>query len=659
MRYKFTVIFYTFLITVASVVTGQAQSERKAKRLFESFDYSLAIEEYQKVLTKKEPTVEIAQQLAEAYRLTSRTQQAENWYARVIKFPNPEPVNIFNYAEMLRANGKYAEARTQYTNYAAKVPADAATANALIEAVDRALQWLQKPASAQVNLVKELNSGNADFSPAYYKDGIIFTSDRSTGEKDEKIYGWTGRPYLKLFSSTKTGDTTYSSPTILPQSINGEYHNGPAILPADNNRMYFTRTKQVRKKSKYVNNDPTSWVRPANASDFINRLEIYFADRKGTEWENLTAFPYNNVEEYSVGHPTLSPDEQLLYFASDMPGGSGETDIYYCEKQSDGSWGKPVNAGPVINTAGKEEFPAFGPDGTFYFASDRHPGFGGLDIFSAKGARASWTNVANMYAPLNSSKDDYGILIDSTGKAGLFSSNRSSDIGTADIFSFRLLQKPAIIAVTTLERKQATVKTKVTLVPLPEVRLKLTRQNLTDSTIALSDVNGKHNFSVTRGFNYTVVGSKELFLTQSKVVAVDTTSQSDTVRVELIFDRSDLNKPIVLENIYFDLDKYNIRPDAAAELDKLVQVLKDNPRIRIEMGAHCDSREGLGYNQILSENRAKATVNYLVSKGIRRNRLTARGYGETRPINRCTDGVQCSEAEHQMNRRTEFRIIGR
>jgi outer membrane protein OmpA-like peptidoglycan-associated protein/tetratricopeptide (TPR) repeat protein len=656
MKYHYKTFILISLISVLAAFPARAQKELKqANRHYDNFEYTLALDYYQRAIAKKQPTLESAQRMADAFRLTDRTSEAENWYAEVLKFPHPHPVNIFYYAEMLRANGKYAEARAQYLQYATKAPAEYAQANKMVEAVDKAMEWLKRPPSAEVNLANGLNSPNADFSPTFYKDGIVFTSDRSTGQKDESIYGWTGRPYLKLYASTKTGEDTWSPPALIQTAVNAKYHNGPAVATTDNKTLFFTRTNMVPKRGNNINNDPTNWAKAPLGSDYINRLEIFSAEQQGTEWVNIKPFPYNKVAEYSVGHPALSPDGKILYFASDMPGGLGETDIYYSEKKSDGSWSKPVNAGPAINTPGKEVFPALAADGTFYFSSDRHPGFGGLDIFSAKGSRSDWRQVTNMYAPLNSAKDDYGIMPDATGRAGFLSSNRASSTGTADIYTFRLLLKPSVIAVTTLERKQDN-KIKTQLVPLQDVRLRLSQPKSPDSTIALTDFKGHYNFDVKKGFTYKIVGAKDGFLTQSGVVPVDTTSKSDTLHITLTFDRNIVNRAIVLENIFFDLDKYNIRPDAASELDKLVQVLKDNPKIKIEMGAHCDSRESPEYNQLLSENRAKATVDYLVSKGISRGRLTAKGYGETRHVNRCYDGVSCSEEEHQQNRRTEFKI---
>jgi len=656
MNYKFTLILLLSLLVAFGSTPASAQSElRKANRFYDSFEYALALAQYEKVAPKKEPALEMAERMAHAYRLTDNTARAEEWYAKVLQFPKANPENIFYYAKMLRTNGKYAEARNQYVSYGGRVPAQMAKANKMIAAVDKAILWQKRPPSAVVNLAEGLNSGNADFGPAFLDNGLVFASDRSTGDKNEKIYGWTGRPYLKLYTSTKAGNNTWSKPTLITTAVNAEYHNGPATATSNNKTLFFTRTNLVRVKDPNINNDPTNWVVKPLASDYVNRLEIFSVERQGNEWVNVKPFAYNKVTDYSVGHPALSPDGNLLYFASDMPGGQGETDIYFSEKQADGSWGRPVNAGTVINTSGKEEFPAFGPDGTLYFASDQHPGFGGLDIFSAKGARADWKEVRNMYAPLNSAKDDYGMMMDATGEEGFFSSNRGSQNGTADIYTFRLIKKPAILVVTTLESRR-NAKGRTTLTPLPGVRLRLKPQNPADSVIALSNAKGRHNFEVKKGFVYGILGTKEFYLTQSAVVPVDTTSKSDTVRVTLTFTRNKRDNIVALDNIYFDLDKYEIRPDAALELDKVVQLLKDNPRLNIEMGSHCDSREAEGYNQKLSENRARATVNYLISKGINPKRLTAKGYGETRLVNDCYDGVSCSEEEHQRNRRTELKI---
>ncbi|WP_181306665.1 OmpA family protein [Rufibacter sp. XAAS-G3-1] len=645
-----------------SVALSGCQTTRKADRLYENYDYALAIEEFQEVFAKKTPDLQGAQRLADSYRLTGRTVQAEQWYAKVVAMPEADPINTYYYAEALRSNGKYFEAKTQYQEYAIKVPAEAAKAHAKAQATDAALKLLEEPPTAIVVNETQINSGNSDFSPTVYEDGILFTSDRggSMGNAkaiDAGAYGWTGRPYLQMFYAQRNQDSTWQPPTLASATLNSVYHDGPAVLDSGNTTLYFTRTKMVKKVPENANMDPTSWVVEPIENEYVNRLEIYSARRNGSAWAGVKPFKYNKVDEYSVGHPAISPNGQVLYFVSDQPGGYGETDIYFSEFQSDGSWSQPVNAGNTINTSGKEMFPGFDQAGNLYFSSDMHPGLGGLDVFKAKGSRTTWTTPENLRTPINSPKDDFGMVFmrgAGNSLAGYLSSNRDSNNGTDDIYSFKLLSN-AVLLVTTLERVQVKGKNSINQ-PLADVRLKLTPQNTADSTVAFSDRNGEYKFGVMKGSTYDLKGEKFGFLTQSALVAIDTVNLADTTRVTLIFDKSQREQTIAVENIYYDLDKWNIRPDAALELDKLVRMLKDNPSIKIELGSHTDSREGHGYNQILSERRAQSAVEYLVSQGIARNRLTWKGYGETKLKNRCADGVECTEDEHQMNRRTEFKI---
>ena len=658
MKYTYTkAIFLFWVMLSSSLLRVQGQSAlRKANHYFDSYKYALAVEEYKKTIAQQEPTLKVTQRLADANRLNNQSVAAESWYAATLKFAEADPINIFYYAQMLHTNGKYEEAKVQYRQYAEKVPAEALRANQLAELCDQAQRWLKLPPAAEVIPAKELNSLHADFSPVAFQGGILFTSDRSVAtntKKKEKIYGWTGRPYLKLFSSSSKNGT-WTAPVPVAGAVNAEFHNGTAALTADAKTLYFTRTNLVKIKNKNANPDPTSWVENPLTTNFVNRLEIYSAEYQSGKWINVKPFAYNKVQEFSVGHPVLSPDGDLLYFVSDMPGGFGQTDIYYCERMGDGSWSKPVNAGNTINTGGRELFPAFNQQGLLYFASDGHPGFGGLDLFSAQGERATWSKVSNLKAPINSSRNDYGIMIDSTGHTGLFSSDRYSEEATADIYNFSPLQQPAVLAVTTVERVAGQTG-KYTMPPLRNVRLRLNLPNGHDSVVVMTSTKGLSYFNIRKNNKYPLLGTKASFLTQATTVQVPATA-GDTVKITLVFDRIQTNIAINLENIYFDLDKWDIRADAAGELDKLAMTLLANPRVKIEMGSHCDSREGNGYNQLLSELRAEATVNYLASKGVDRSRLTARGYGETQPVNHCVDNVYCSELEHQLNRRTTFKI---
>lgn len=660
MNYKYTPLCFIVaaMIGFAPAANGQS-SLRKANKYYENYEFALALQEYQKAVQKRSPELETAKRIADAYRMTRQTQQAENWYGKVVSMAGRDPMNLYYFADALRSNGKYKEAKEQYMAWGEEMPEKAEQAQDLIQATATAEKWLNQPGVAKVELAQGLNvNGFSDFSPvAYGQSGILFTSDRGvrTGKDEAAIFGWTGRPYLQLFTAEQNEQGAWGSPMALQDVINTDYHNATAAADAAGNTLYFTRTQAVAKKVK-TNADPTSWVKPTaeEEKEYVNRLEIFMAEKQGGTWGNIKPFAYNKVDAYSVGHPALTPDGNVLYFASDMPGGMGDTDIYYTKRNADGSWGEPVNAGATVNTPGRESFPYVDADGKLYFASEGHMGMGGLDIFSAEGEQGNWLAVRNLGYPVNSARNDYGIMFTVPGEKGLLSSNRDSQNGTDDIYSFTILNKPVVLAITTLERKQNSSKRTVQEI-LPSSRIVIAQENSQDSTVIVTDERGKYFLDARKGNTYSFTGEKEGFLRMHTMTQVPT-SAPDTVAVNLLFDKNELDKSIVLENIYYDLDKWEIRKDAAKELDKLVLLLKRNPRLQIELSAHTDSRESKIYNQILSERRAEAAVDYLVSHGIDKKRLTAKGYGKTRLVNKCADGVRCSEAEHQLNRRTEFTI---
>lgn len=644
------------MLGFSPAVQGQS-SLKKADKHFENYEFALALPVYKEAIQKRKPDLPTVERIATAYRLTRQNQEAELWYGKVVAMPGRPPMNLFYYAEALRSNGKYQEAKEQYMLWGEEMPEHADRAQQLMEATDLSLRLMKQPAVAEVTQLPGLSvPGASDFSPAVYgNNGIIFTSDRGVSKdgKDPKVYGWTGRPYLQLFIAQEISEGTYGRPQPLQDVINSDFHNATASAAKEGGKLYFTRTKMVPALGN-VNADPTSWVEKNENQNLINRLEIYSADRQGGNWTNIQPFEYNKVEEYSVGHPAISPDGQVLYFVSDMPGSLGDTDIYYSLRKADGSWGAPVNAGPVINTSGRESFPYVDADGKLYFASDGHVGMGGLDIFSAEGERGNWRTVKNLGYPINTPQNDYGIMFTEPGKRGLLSSNRDSQNGTEDIYSFNILKKPVVLAITTLGRYQNKLRQTVQD-PLPNTRILMSQQNSKDSTVVITDEKAQSFVDARAGNAYTFAGSKIGFLKMVSSIDIPDTAP-DTVQVALLFDKNEVEKAIVLENIYYDLDKWDIRPDAAKELDKLVTLLKNNPAVEIEMGSHTDSRESHKYNQLLSDRRAQAAVDYLVSKGIERNRLTAKGYGKTRLVNKCADGVECPEEEHQKNRRTEFTI---
>ena len=416
----------------------------------------------------------------------------------------------------------------------------------------------------------------------------------------------------------------------------------------------------VKVSKRPMNADPTSWYDYSSFKDYTNRWEIYSARYNNGKWQDLKAFAYNNPDKYSVGHPALSIDGNILYFASDMPGGYGGTDIYFSIKQKDGSWSVPKNAGSKINTAGKEAFPTIDKEGTLYFSSDGLPGMGGFDIFSSTGSKDEWSDPVNLKYPMNSPKDDFYVYFTETGKSGYFSSNRDGGKGEDDIYYFSPTPRPipevpkTLVIAGIVKEKNEDNSTSI----LKGANIKIDDMTSNALVSLVSNEQGKFYSKADCGDAYEIIASKDEYFTKSKSIKATCTTLHDTVFVELILDKIIINKPIVLKNIYYDFDKWNIRSDAAFELDKLVTILNDNPQIKIELGSHTDCRGSNEYNQVLSQKRAESAVAYIISKGIDVGRITARGYGESVPVNKCVDGVSCTEDEYQLNRRTEFKVTG-
>ncbi|WP_237586586.1 OmpA family protein [Pontibacter russatus] len=659
MKINFTLALLLLWLMMGGTAAVTAQDMKQADKYFQNYEFSLALEAYKTILEKGEPSLTVVQRIADSYRILNNSREAEFWYAQTIAFPGADPSNIFLYAEAAKRNANYDKAKQLFLDYGRKVPAQAALALKMAASCDTALHWMQNPMAYEVQKHPQLNSAGADFSPVKLPDGLLFASDRLIANQKQQTErsNWTGNGYIQLYIAKATSDSTYGAPVPLPSEVNTEYHNGPGVFLAKENTLYFTRTHVVKRSARHASTDPTSWFKGSDNRTHTNRHGIYTAEQKGEKWNNVKPFKYNNTDEFSIGHPAITPDGQVLYFVSDMPGGFGETDIYYSERQKDGSWGKPVNAGNTINTSGRESFASLGENGTLYFSSDGHMGMGGLDIFRAVGPHKAWTKVENLKYPLNTPQDDLGILMDSTGTKGMLSSGRLGENGYDDIFTFEEVSVPCTLIGRTVERFAVAGTSRKVEAPVEGVLLQLLEEGGTKPLEVYSGKDGGFVFPVKAGTNYTIKGSKPEYLTQTRSLTPDCRFNTDSVKVEMIFNRSTPNKPIALENIFYDLDKYAIRPDAARELDKLVQTLNDNPSIRIELSSHTDSRQTNRYNDMLSQLRAQAAVDYIISKGIDRDRLKAKGYGETRLINRCADGVSCSEAQHQENRRTEFTIL--
>ncbi|SER00762.1 OmpA family protein [Pedobacter rhizosphaerae] len=622
---------------------------KDADKQFELYNYTKAIPLYEEAY-KKKASLHAAERLAQAYTQINNYPQSESWYAIATKLPKSGPENVLGYARALQHNAKFSEAKAQYLNYgdlnkgiAPKLLAGWAAS------CDSAIKWMRNPKQVVINNDKKLNSQQSDWGAVRFGQSIVFTSDRidssrqyknnkgflwfdGSKEPDKKRYGGSGNAYLKLYVNDLKTDSIH----LFPVDAGIDYHVGPASFTADGKTMFFalTRIPDVLAKSK-------------NKTATVN-VEIYSStiDADG-KWTEPVSFKYNNVSEYSVADPFVSSDGQSLYFSSNMPGGKGGADIYVSLKTDAGDWGKPTNLSD-LNTEGNERTPVFDSKNNLYFSSDGWIGMGGLDIFRALRSGSGIGRVENLGYPINSPKDDFSFSIDAGDGLAYFSSDRDGGLGSDDIYTI----DNKIIAVYQLE---GTVYNSKTGQAVSGATVTLEKVN-GGAVLIETDDNGGYKFNLAKDTEYNVKAQKTAYRVDIENLATIGLTSSEVITQDLHITPIELYKGVRLDNIYYDFDKWDIRKDAALELDNLVKILQENPTIWIELGSHTDSRGKDSYNLTLSQKRAEAAVEYLISKGIERSRLEARGYGETVPLNKCKNGVECSDAEHQLNRRTEFKI---
>ena len=639
-----------FLIGVLFCICGTAASQEqpslrdRADELYRQYEYANAAKLYTRLVDTKKPRLQDLQRLAESYWQMNDYESAENWYARVVQQEEATADNLLRYGQVLKVNGKYAEAKRQLEAYAAKTGNLSSVAQQ-IAGCDSALHWMANPTVHRLRNEAAVNTANSEFS-AFPSGGEVYYAGEPASTSAANTYGWTGNAFLRVYAAPLAAAGTLGDPTLASTGFNdAKYHVGPVAASKDGNTLYVTRTHTSK---------DAALQKEAGNRYRTNPLELYIYRKADGAWE-AEPFAYNDVKAYSVGHAALSIDDNVLYFVSDMPGGHGGTDIWFSERQADNSWGRPVNAGPTVNTTGDELFPSIAPDGTLYYSTDGLAGMGGLDVFKSTGGKAQWSTPQNLRYPVNSAADDFAYLVydeDETGYRGFLSSDRRGGKGGDDIYSFSY-EKPKIIIILkgTTSDKSTGERLAATSVTLYDgVREIVAKKN--------SSATGTFEFVLERNQDYTVLGQKEGYHADSAKVNTQGITNADTLEVALLLEPVfQVGQTFELENIYYDFDKHNIRPDAAAILDELVRTLRDNPTLKIELSSHTDSRGSNAYNEALSQRRAQSAVDYLVSRGIARDRMVAKGYGETRLVNRCADGVPCSRAEHQANRRTEVTVL--
>jgi outer membrane protein OmpA-like peptidoglycan-associated protein len=606
---------------------------QQGDRQFESLAYYKASRFYEKAVGKKEDR-ETLTKLAKSYQAVNEYKKAEDAYAKVLTYPNPEADIFLSYARMLMSNGKYDEAAIQLSNYLKLKPTDA-FADGLLKSIKGRTEMMQD--TGQWTLTPARITGVQEFLyPVKYKDGYVFTG--TNGNSGSKGNPQTGKDYFDLYFIKRDKNGSWGTPELLRGQIKGKLHDGMASFSPTGGTVYYTTSNDEGLKGEdlYKNVIP---------------LKIQTDSLINGEWKKVSDFPYNS-RDYSTGHPYLAERGRVMYFISDMPGGLGGTDIYEC-KWENGNWSKPRNLGPTVNTPQNELFPSIDSLGNLHFSTYGRQNLGGLDVFVAKKSGDAFEPAQNLGYPLNSSKDDFGILMSGDGKTGLVTSNRE---GGDKIFEFT--RKEPRVSISGLVTNKANGK------PLSWVNIEVLNKSNNTKVTVLTGEDGRYTMDLEGNTDYTFTLTKEGFFNQT--AEISTKGQKGSMTRDFILEELVLDKPVVIDQsddpnkprpIFFDFDKFEIRKDAEEPLNKLVKLLKDNPKVTIEISSHTDSRGEKGYNQRLSERRAKATQKYLYDNGIKKARVKARGYGESKLVNKCADGVECSNQEHQENRRSEFKVI--
>jgi len=632
-----TKIIFTFIALSSTFLFSQ---KRVADIFFENYSYVKAAELYEETVRKGDSSEHVLTRLGDCYYNNSDTESAAIWYKLALKkYKKVSPEYIYKYIQTQRSLSNYEEADTWLTTFK-DIQNDDRRADDLDGSNIALYESLESLKGVEVKTKNlDINSKYSDFGAFVYNNNMYFASARNT---DNDIYKWNNEPYLDIYSAeVSNGENnidSISNPTsvIIKGKDRNDVHEASVAITNDGNTMYFTRDN-VNKKNK-----------PIYDKKGTSHLKIYKATKsEDGNWDNVIELPFND-DIYSTGHPTLSPDNKTLYFVSDREGGLGQTDIYQVAIRGE-SYDAPVNLGKKVNTEGREMFPFVAKDSTLYFSSDGYLNLGLLDIFKTNILKDAEAEVENMGAPYNSGFDDFAYFVDSDTQKGYFSSNRADGKGGDDIYGF--VAQPCKQIIT------GTVRDSKLLTPIPMATVQLIDESGKIVAEVTSDENGLYEIEADCSQKYKVLGMKADYKDDLKdVETTDVTGEEHVVDLNLIPLIND--NEIVINPIFFDFDKWGIRADAAYELENIVSVMRAHPNMVIKIESHTDSRGGDNYNLKLSDRRAKSTQEYLYSRGITTDRIeSAIGYGETRLINECSNGVKCTAEKHQENRRSKFIIL--
>ncbi|MGE6355034.1 OmpA family protein [Flavobacterium sp. NPDC079362] len=636
------------LSLVLSITFGFAQTNlKKADALFRNYSYADASKAYEECLQNiKNPSAQTIKNAADSYYFISDARNALKWYKKLYEVQGNNLTDIYylRYIQSMKAVMDYDDADRITKEYLNK-KGDQKEINRYV-AQKKQLDSLAKAKSLYEIKNLDINTSKSDFGATFYLDKIVFTSARDTTRFGEKLYNWNNQPFLNLYVAERNpADGSLFNEKLFIPNVMTKYHEATASFDASGKTMYYS--SNIIKKNKLVIDE-----------NKINNFQILKGSLVNGKLENPQKVFFDN-DDYSVGHPSLSDDGRWLFFASDMPGGYGETDLYVVKIAEDGTMSSPQNLGPKINTIGNDLFPFF-RNGILYFSSDGHYGLGDLDVYESTFlSDGTFSAPRNLGAPINSNKDDFTFVIDKTGTYGYVSSNRAGGKGDDDIYSFT---KALPTCNQNISGKATDRKSKL---PLTDVTV--VAYNSYNDILAETKTNFEGKYVVTVPCNKSVrlVATKMNYSNDEKTVETTKENEIDITNVDfelsnyddLVIKKKGVEK-VDVNPIYFDYNKHDITPAAAEELAKVVFIMRKFPNIRIKIESHTDSRGKDSYNLKLSDERAKSTRDYIVLQGIDASRIeSAIGYGESRLINKCKNGVKCTEEEHLLNRRSDFIII--
>ena len=637
-------VFILFAFAFISPVKAQRTHLEQGDDYFQKRYYVEAIQEYQLALNEKVVVKKyyMTERVAATYRMLFDYENAAIWYAKLAEFKEENAtLNLFHYAQLLMNLEKYTEAKTIFSQYATR-------ANKPVKDFENWCNWAisHKDSTKKFSVyVTDIETGSRSMGIAFYQEGLVYSKPQI--QDFDKKTAFYDLAYLKFKDSIH-----FELPLLLQGELNRSFYEGTPNFSKDQQTLFYTGnsttiTKYRPKKAKKLN----------ISKEGINILKIYSASLQGGNWTNIKELSFN-ANEFDCVFPFITENGKTIYFVSNMPGGIGGYDIYRTDANTDGTWGLPVNLGPQVNTEFDEMYP-YAKGDSLFFSSKGRAGFGGADIYVAKMNGKNISSVENLGKPFNSSKDDFSFIINEQNGLlqGYFSSNREGTHGYDRIYYFK--QHPKPIYPDTIN---GIAINKITLQPLSNVKITLLKKPVGKEVEKIEEkITGKTGaveLILDKNIPYEV--SFEVAGFQKKTIEVPAVDREDVIASfgELQLE-PDIKKNTIIKipNIYFDYDKATLRPESFKILAQIINFLNDNPTIRVEMSAHTDARGSDAYNLKLSQKRAESTVKYLVDHGIAKSRLVPKGYGETKILNQCKNGVKCSEEEHEFNRRVEMKVL--